>query len=151
MPERAVWAEINLDALENNIRNIKSCIHSNAKWCAVVKADAYGHGAVAVARKAVEQGADYLAVAVLSEAVALREAGFTTPILILGATPVEASGTVVDYGITQVVFTIEQAKALSAEAVRRGKPVKVHLAVDTGMSRIGVRPELPGESAVCLA
>lgn len=147
MPERAVWAEINLDALENNIRNIKSCIHSNAKWCAVVKADAYGHGAVAVARKAVEQGADYLAVAVLSEAVALREAGFTTPILILGATPVEASETVVDYGITQVVFTIEQAKALSAEAVRRGKPVKVHLAVDTGMSRIGVRPELAGEFA----
>ena len=147
MPERAVWAEINLDALENNIRNIKSCIHNNAKWCAVVKADAYGHGAVAVARKAVEQGADYLAVAVLSEAVSLRKAGFTTPILILGATPVEASGVVVDYGITQVVFTIEQAKCLSAEAVRRGKSVKVHLAVDTGMSRIGVRPELAGEFA----
>lgn len=144
MPKRVVWAEINLKALENNIKNIKSCIQSNAKWCAVVKADAYGHGALAVARKAVEQGADYLAVAVLSEAAALREAGFTQPVLILGATPVEESGTLVDYCLTQSVFTMEQVKCLSAEAVRRGRTAKVHLAVDTGMGRIGIRPELAG-------
>lgn len=147
MPKRAVWAEINLRALENNMKTIKRCIHNNAKWCAVVKADAYGHGALAVARKAVEQGADYLAVAVLSEAVALREAGFTTPVLILGATPVEEFGTIVDYGITQAVFTMEQVKALSAEAVRRGRTAKVHLAVDTGMGRIGIRPEQAGKFA----
>ena len=109
MAKRAVWAEVDLKALEENIKNIKSCIKNNAKWCAVVKADAYGHGAIAVARKVIEQGADYLAVAVLSEAVELREAGITTPILILGASPVEAADTIVDYNITQVVFTKEQA------------------------------------------
>lgn len=147
MAKRAVWAEVDLGALEENIKNIKSCIQGGAKWCAVVKADAYGHGAIAVARKAVEQGASYLAVAVLSEAITLREAGFTLPILILGASPVEESGTLVDYDITQAVFTVEQAKALSAAAVERGKIAKVHLKVDTGMSRIGVRPEMAGEFA----
>lgn len=147
MAKRAVWAEIDLKALENNIKNIKSCIKNNAKWCAVVKADAYGHGAIAVARKAVEQGADYLAVAVLSEAISLRQAGFTVPILILGATPVEASADLAAYAITQVVFTEEQAKALSEAALQQGKTAKVHMAVDTGMSRIGVRPENAGEMA----
>lgn len=151
MPKRAVWAEIDLKALENNIRNIKSCIKNKAKWCAVVKADAYGHGAVAVARKAVEQGADYLAVAVISEAISLRQAGFTTPILILGTTPVEASADLVAYDITQAVYTVEQAKAISAEAVRQGKTTKIHMAVDTGMSRIGVRPEQAGDLAQALS
>ena len=151
MPKRAVWAEIDLKALENNIRNIKSCIKNKAKWCAVVKADAYGHGAVAVARKAVEQGADYLAVAVISEAISLRQAGFTTPILILGTTPVEASADLVAYDITQAVYTVEQAKAISAEAVRQGKTAKIHMAVDTGMSRIGVRPEQAGDLAQALS
>ena len=151
MPKRAVWAEIDLKALENNIRNIKSCIKNKAKWCAVVKADAYGHGAVAVARKAVEQGADYLAVAVISEAISLRQAGFTTPILILGTTPVEASADLVAYDITQAVYTVEQAKAISAEAVRQGKNAKIHMAVDTGMSRIGVRPEQAGVLAQALS
>lgn len=147
MASRAVWAEINLKNLEDNIKNIKSRIHGNAKFCAVVKADAYGHGAIAVARKAVEMGADYLAVAVLSEAIELRQAGFTTPILILGATQNEDAGLLVDYDITQAVFTMEQAEAISKEAVRRHKTAKVHLAVDTGMSRIGVRPESAGEFA----
>lgn len=151
MAKRAVWAEVDLKALEENIKNIKSCIKNNAKWCAVVKADAYGHGAIAVARKVIEQGADYLAVAVLSEAVELREAGITTPILILGASPVEAADTIVDYNITQVVFTKEQAESLSLAARRRQKNVKVHMAVDTGMSRIGVRPEVAGEFAKAVA
>lgn len=147
MASRGVWAEINMKALEENIKNIKSCIKNNAKWCAVVKADGYGHGAIAVARKAVELGASYLAVAVISEAIHLRKAGFTTPILILGATQLESAGDLVDYGITQAVFTEEQAQAISKEAVKRGKTVKVHLKVDTGMSRIGVRPEQAGEMA----
>lgn len=147
MADRAVWAEVDLCALEDNIRNIKSCIKGNAKFCAVVKANAYGHGAIAVARKAVEMGADYLAVAVLSEAIELRKAGFTMPILILGATPVECSGALVDYDITQAVFTLEQAKAISDEAIRHNKQAKVHLKVDTGMSRIGVRPEAAGDMA----
>ncbi|WP_297568226.1 alanine racemase [uncultured Anaerovibrio sp.] len=147
MASRGVWAEIDLQALEDNINNIKSCIKNNAKWCAVVKADGYGHGAIAVARKAVEQGATYLAVAVLSEAIILREAGFTTPILILGATPNEQAGELVDYDITQAVFTIEQAKAISAQATKRNKQAKVHLKIDTGMHRIGVQPESAGDFA----
>lgn len=147
MPDRAVWAEIDLAAVQHNIREIKKCIHGGARLCAVVKADAYGHGAMAVARKAVEEGASYLAVAMLSEALELRRAGFTEPILILGATPMEESGMLVDHEITQTVFTLEAAEALSREAVRRKSVARVHLKVDTGMSRIGVRPELAGELA----
>ena len=147
MPNRAVWAEINLGAIEHNMKEIKSCIYGGAKWCAVVKADAYGHGSIAVARLAVEQGASYLAVAMLSEAIHLRSAGFTIPILILGATPVEMSGVLVDYDITQTVFELEAAEALSKEAMRRGKIAKVHMKIDTGMGRIGIRPEQAGELA----
>ena len=147
MANRAVWAEVDLKALEDNIRNIKSCIHNNAKWCAVVKADGYGHGAIAVARKAVEMGADYLAVAVLSEAISLRNAGFTTPILILGATPSEFASQIVDYDITQAVFSVNQAKAISAQAVRQNKKAKIHLKIDTGMHRIGIKPAEAGDFA----
>ncbi|WP_027407250.1 alanine racemase [Anaerovibrio sp. RM50] len=147
MAIRDVWAEVNLGALESNIKNIKSCIKNNAKWCAVVKADGYGHGALAVARKCVEMGASYLAVAAISEAIVLRKGGFTTPILILGPTPIEAAGTIVDYDITQAVFTLEEAQALSHEAKMRHKVAKVHLKVDTGMHRIGIKPEQAGEMA----
>lgn len=147
---RDVWAEVDLKAIEENIINIKSCIKNNAKWCAVVKADAYGHGALAVARKAVEQGASYLAVAALSEALNLRKAGFTTPILILGATPLDAAGEIAEHNITQAVFTMEQAEAISREAVKRNKIAKVHIKIDTGMGRIGIRPERAGGFAKAL-
>ena len=151
MAKRGAWAEIKLRALRENIKNIRSCVKNGAKFCAVVKADGYGHGAITVAREAVAQGADYLAVAVLGEAVELREAGFTTPVLILGGSQLEDAGTIVDYDITQAVFTLEAAEALSRAAVERGKKVKVHLAVDTGMGRIGVRPEAAGEIAAKIA
>lgn len=151
MAKRGAWAEIDLSALEHNIKEIKGCVKNGAKFCAVVKADAYGHGAIAVARKAVELGADYLAVAVLSEAVELRQAGFTVPILILGATQLDEADTVVDYDVTQAVFTLGAAKALSEAAVRRGKVAKVHLVTDTGMGRIGVRPEAAGELAMAVS
>lgn len=147
MADRGAWAEIDLSALEHNIKEIKSRVKNGARFCAVVKADAYGHGAVAVARKAAELGADYLAVAVLSEAVELRKAGFTLPILILGGTQTDEADTVVDNDVTQAVFSMEAAKAISEAAVRRKKTAKVHLAVDTGMGRIGVRPENAGEFA----
>ena len=147
MAKRAVWAEIDLAAIEHNIQEIKKCIHGGARLCAVIKADAYGHGAIAVARKAVEQGASYLAVAVLSEALELRQAGFTEPILILGATPLEEADCVVENNITQTVFTLEAAEAIAQAARRCNRTAKVHLKVDTGMSRIGIRPELAGELA----
>ena len=147
MASRGVWAEIDLSALRHNISVIKSHIAEGARFCAVVKADAYGHGAIAVAREAVAMGADYLAVAVLSEAETLRRAGFTTPILVLGATQYEEADAVVDLSVTQAVFSVAAAKALSEAAARRGVRAKVHLAVDTGMGRIGVRPEEAGEIA----
>ena len=151
MSNRGAWAEINLSALRHNISAIKSRVADGAKFCAVVKADAYGHGAIAVAREAVAQGADYLAVAVLSEAVKLREAGFTTPILILGPTQPQEADVVVRYRITQAVFTVEQAAALAAAALRQHTHAKVHLVVDTGMGRIGVRPGNAGAVAAAIA
>jgi len=147
MPKRAVWAEIDLAAIRHNIREIRKKIHGGAKFCAVIKANAYGHGVIPVARVAVEEGADYLAVAILEEALQLRDAGFTQPILILGFTPLEQSSVLVDRGITPVIFTTEAAEALSAESVRQHKPAKLHLAIDTGMSRIGIRPEEAGAFA----
>ena len=151
MASRGIWAEIDLSALRHNIARIKNHIVGDARFCAVVKADAYGHGALAVAREAVAMGADYLAVAVLSEAETLRRAGFTTPILVLGATQIEEADAVVDLGVTQAVFSREAAEAISAAAKKRGVRAKVHLAVDTGMGRIGVRPEDAGEMAAFVA
>ena len=141
MPSRAAWVEIDLGAIAHNYKEIRKHMQTGAKLCAVVKADAYGHGAIAVARKAIAAGAEYLAVATISEAMKLREAGFTTPLLILGLTKPDSSFDIVDADLTQTVCRLDLVQALSAEAVAQGKRVKVHLAVDTGLGRIGVRPE----------
>ena len=140
MPSRAAWVEIDLGAIAHNYKEIRKHMQPDAKLCAVVKADAYGHGAIAVARKAIAAGAEYLAVATISEAMKLREAGFTTPLLILGLTKPDSSFDIVDAELTQTVCRIDLVQALSAEAVAQGKRVKVHLAVDTGLGRIGVHP-----------
>ena len=147
MKERGAWAEIDIDALRHNFSVIKSRITGNAKLCAVVKANAYGHGAVAVARCAVEAGAQYLAVASLNEAIALRRAGFAEPILLLGLIPSECVDTVVSENITATVCDFSAAARLSRAAVRQGRLVKLHLKIDTGMGRIGIRPEEAGELA----
>ena len=147
MSERDAWVEVDLDAYGHNLEEIKKCVQGGAKLCVVVKADAYGHGAIACARKAVEHGADYLATAMLSEAMELRRAGFTEPILILGLSPIAAAHDIVKYDITQAVCTMEMAEALSEEAVRQNKKAKVHIKVDTGMARIGIYPEQAGAFA----
>ena len=147
MPNRAVWAQIDLSAIEHNIEEIRSKINNDTKLCAIIKADAYGHGAIAVAKTAVKAGVDYLAVAILNEALELRNAGFKEPILILGFTPLEQAGLVVDRGITQTVFSVEAAEALSKAAVSQNKIAKVHIKIDTGMYRIGIQPEQAGELA----
>lgn len=147
MPNRAVWAQIDLDKIQHNIAEIKTKIQGHAKMCAVVKADAYGHGVIAVAKTAIGAGADYLAVAILNEAIELRNAGFKEPILILGFTPLEQSDQLVEYDIEQAVFTLEAAKALSEAAVKQNKTAKIHLKIDTGMSRIGIEPRKAGELA----
>lgn len=135
------WAEVDLSAIAHNYREIRKRIGKKTKFCAVIKADAYGHGAVAVARIALDEGADYLAVATLSEALKLRAAGFTTPLLILGLIGAESASEIVYDNITQTVCQMDLVEALSQEAVRQGKTVKVHLKIETGMGRIGVAPK----------
>lgn len=145
------WAEISLGNLEHNYRALRSCLEPGCRFLGVVKADAYGHGAVPVAKKLEELGAEYLAVACLEEAAELRQAGISAPILILGATPPELAGEVVDLDVTQAVFTPELARALSEAAGAAGKRAKVHLKVDTGMSRLGVLAHDPQAAAKELA
>ncbi|MBP2634871.1 MAG: alr1 [Firmicutes bacterium] len=151
MFERPVWAEINLEAIKRNVREIKKGLRAGVKFCAVVKADAYGHGAVAVARAALASGADRLAVAILNEAIALREAGFQVPILILGYTPEYQARKVAAYDITQTVYSLEAVRALSAAGLDTGKKVKIHIKIDTGMGRIGILPEDAGDFAEAAA
>ena len=140
------WAEISLGNLEHNYRALRACA-PDSKFLGVVKANAYGHGAVPVARKLEELGADYLAVACLNEAMELRQAGIRMPILILGATPEELAGLVVDYDVTQTVFTPGLAQALSQAAGVRGRRAKIHVKVDTGMSRLGLLDHDPAAAA----
>ncbi len=131
------WAEIDLGALAYNMRSIRARTEKTAMVTAVIKSDAYGHGAVMAAETLLKNGADRFAVATVSEAVELRNAGITVPILILGATVAEEAEEIVRRDITPAVFTFEYAQALSAEAVRQSKTVTVHIKLDTGMSRIG--------------
>lgn len=140
-PERLVWAEVSLSALRHNLKNIRALLAPQTRFCAVVKADAYGHGMVPVAQEAVKAGADYLAVAQVEEALTLRTAGFIIPILILGYTTPAQSRLVVRDSLTQTIFNIEQAEILSAEAVATGKTVKIHVKIDTGMGRLGISLE----------
>ena len=147
MFERSVWVEIDLGAIAHNVKEIRKITAPNTKICAVVKADAYGHGAVAVARTVLQAGADRLAVAIMSEALELRRAGFRVPILVLGHTPIGQAPIVADHDITQTIFSMDLAKALSKAAVAAGKVINVHIKIDTGMGRIGIRPEDAGEFA----
>jgi len=126
---------INLDALNDNIDNIKKKIRG-ARLLAVIKADAYGHGAVQVARE-IEDKCDFFGVACIEEAAELLKAGIQTPLLILGYVFEDVYDIVVKNSIRIPVFSYEAAKALSAEAVRQNKTAYFHFAVDTGMSRIG--------------
>jgi alanine racemase len=130
-------ADVNLDAIKHNISQVRAMLSNGTKLMVIVKADAYGHGAVPVARALDEQGADAYGVAILEEAIELREAGIEKPILVLGYTSKEQYAMLVTYGVTQTVFCYDMAKALSDEASGLGKKAKVHIKVDTGMSRIG--------------
>ena len=140
------WAEISLGNLEHNYRALRACA-PNSGFLGVVKANAYGHGAVPVAKRLEELGADYLAVACLDEGAELRRAGLELPILILGHTPPEQAPEVVELGLTQTVFTPELAGALSRAAGAVGTRAKVHLKLDTGMSRLGILAHDPERAA----
>lgn len=128
------WVNIDLDAIAENFRVIRE--KAGKQVCAVIKADAYGHGAVPVAQL-LEGMCAFFGVASVAEALELKQAGIQTPVLLLGHTPSSLFPAVVEQGVRCTVFDLEEAKALSREAVRQQKDVFVHIAVDTGMSRIG--------------
>ncbi len=132
---KRTWAEIDLDALCHNARLIRK--RANSELMAVVKADAYGHGAVPVAKALQGVGVHAFAVSNLDEALELRRGDMVDPVLILGYTPPETAVCLAKHGISQAVFSSEYAKALSKEAVSAGVTVKVHIKLDTGMGRIG--------------
>ena len=135
---RPAWAEIDLDALRHNVRTLVGAA-GGAEVCAVVKADGYGHGAVRVSRAALEAGATCLAVALVEEGIALREAGIEAPILLLSEPPPEAADEVVAQRLTPTVYTAGGVDAFGAAAAA-GAPLGVHLKVDTGMHRVGADP-----------
>lgn len=133
---KRTWAEINLDAAERNFKTIRKSI-GDAKLCCVVKADGYGHGAGQLAKLYESLGADFFAVSNIDEAIELRDAEISKPILILGYTPVAEAKKLARYRITQAVFGLDYALALSRECVKEKVTVDVHVKIDTGMSRIG--------------
>lgn len=134
---RRTWAEIDLDALAHNYNVLRKHIGENVKFLGVVKADAYGHGSVQVSRLLQNLGADYLAVSSIDEAIELRKNDITMPILILGHTPREQVAELIKYNITQAVTCQAKAIEYSEEAVKAGGTLKIHIKVDTGMSRLG--------------
>lgn len=134
---RRTWAEIDLDALAHNYRRARELAGPGVRYLGVVKADAYGHGAVQIAARLEELGAAYLAVSSLDEARELRRGGINAPILILGHTPPEMVPELIRYRITQAVSAQAKAEEYSAAASGCGGMLKVHIKVDTGMSRLG--------------
>lgn len=134
---RRTWADINLDAIAHNYKAIRQKIGSDVKFLGVVKADAYGHGSIHVSQLLQELGADYLAVSSADEALELRVNGINMPILILGHTPKEQVARLIEHDITQAITCKAKADEYSAEAVKCNGTLKVHIKVDTGMSRLG--------------
>ncbi len=132
-----VWAEIDLKAISDNIKGLRGLLTEKTRLMAVVKADAYGHGAVEVAAAAVEAGASVLGVARLGEAAELRHAGIDVPVLIFGYTSPAAAPKLVEYDLIQSVCSYAAAAALSARAEAMGRRIKVHINIDTGMGRLG--------------
>ena len=140
--DRPTWVEIDLDAVAGNVRQAQDIVGERVSLCAVLKADGYGHGAVSVARTALNNGAAMLAVACLAEAITLRRAAVEAPILVLGYTPAWQARDTVRYDVTAAVYDLDVARALSQAAADMNRPASIHIKVDTGMARLGL---LPGE------
>ncbi len=132
------WAEVNLNHIRDNYNLIRDKVGKDVKILAVVKAEAYGHGMVAVSKLLAENNVDYLGVARVKEAVQLRKAGISCPILLFGSLPPAQIDTVISYQITPTVYTLELANAINRGARRRNITHKVHLKIDTGMGRVGI-------------
>ena len=141
---RPTWLEISPANLQYNCETVKKIVGDSVKVCAVVKANGYGHGVIEVSKACLAAGADFLAVAMISEAMELREAGFTCPILILGWTPEEGYEQAIANEVRLALFNVEEAEKLNAKAKAMGKKALVHLKLDTGMSRIGFQADETG-------
>ena len=138
---RSAWAEISLDNLAHNVREVRRITNEKAEITAVIKADAYGHGAINVASALIENGISRFAVSILDEGIELRESGVKIPILILGYTDPQIADEVLKYDMEQTVYSLDVAEALSKEAVKQNKIAKIHIKIDTGMNRIGLKPD----------
>ena len=139
--DRWAWVEIDLNAIRKNVRALKGLLRRGVKLMCAVKADAYGHGAIECTKAMKAAGADQFAVATVAEGVELRKAGIEWPILMLNQAPLTAIQTLVDYDIMPSVYTSEFALAYGECAAAADKVGNYHLALDTGMTRIGVLPE----------
>lgn len=141
---RPTWLEISPINLQYNCETVKKIVGDSVRVCAVVKANGYGHGVIEVSKACLAAGADFLAVAMISEAMELREAGFSCPILILGWTPEEGYEQAIANEVRLALFNVEEAEKLNAKAKEMGKKALVHLKLDTGMSRIGFQADETG-------
>lgn len=134
------WVEVNLPSLKHNLKEIRQIIGPSVKVMAVVKADAYGHGAVETSKALVEAGADYLGVTTLEEALKLRDGGIESPTLVFSPLLPDQINSALSAGVEQTICDLTMAEAISAKAVESGKWARVHVKVDTGMGRLGVTP-----------
>lgn len=134
---KRTWAEISLNAIEHNYNVIRNKVADDTKVCCVIKADGYGHGAVELSQVYEKLGADYFAVSNIDEGIEIRKSGSKLPIVILGYTPVSEAENLAEYDISQAVFSLEYAKELSEKCVEEDCICKMHIKVDSGMSRIG--------------
>jgi alanine racemase len=140
-PGRPTWLEVDLEAIAHNVRRVVEMVGPSVTVLAVLKADGYGHGALRVARTALNNGAGYLGVASINEGALLRQAGIAAPILVLGYTPAWQARELVLHGLSATVFNLDVARALSRAAAELDSQVRVHIKVDTGMGRLGLLPD----------
>ena len=131
------WAEINLEALENNVEILKCLLKNNTKFLGVCKANAYGHGMIQIAKKLQECKIDMIAVATVQEGIELRKSGISIPILCFGQSSVELGELICKYEITQAIENLKIGKAFSEKALELNKKIKIHVKIDTGMGRLG--------------
>lgn len=152
MMYRSTWAEVDLKALEHNVQEISQHLKPGCQLMAMVKANAYGHGVIPVAKRVLEAGASWLAVATVDEALQLVEDGISAPTLVLGYIEPAHATVVVEHNLRATVFSREQAAALGAAAINLGKTARIHLKVDTGMGRLGMLADQAGlAEAVAIA
>lgn len=145
------WAEVDLSAIRHNLSQIRSILPPETKIALVVKADAYGHGLIPVSRAALRSGADWVCVATVQEGVALREAEIDSPILVLAPALEMEAPQVVFYQLRCLIESLDVARAISNAAIEQNKTAKVHIKIDTGMSRFGVQPEDAKDFALAVA